>query len=242
MNNSNRNGAAVHNRLATQPLTMKTLSSLTLLSTVLLAFATLPASAYYDPGLQRWLNRDPIQEAGGMNLFSLCENEPVSALDALGLDGPGIPWPGYPTKPPPPGWPGKPPPGIVKGFSICQRDLAKDGSCDCGASVGNAFGGEHTYLQFVDPDGNNWGYGWGGAHTKPGPEGHFHPNSCKACSKGAGSLQYGSGSGKAGNTASDADIKDCITKVPPSKDYSKFGYNCKSWAKEAAAKCGLDCN
>jgi hypothetical protein len=59
---------------------------------------------------------------------------------------------------------------------------------------------------------------------------------------GSGSLQHGSASGKAGNTASDADIKDCITKVPPSKDYSKFGYSCKSWAKEAAAKWGLDCN
>src|SRR5262249_59422 len=27
---------------------------------------------FYDPSLQRWLNRDPISESGGLNLYSYC--------------------------------------------------------------------------------------------------------------------------------------------------------------------------
>jgi RHS repeat-associated protein len=47
---------------------------------------------YYEPNLQRWLNRDPIQEAGGLNLFEFVLNDPVDAVDSLGfglLDPPG---------------------------------------------------------------------------------------------------------------------------------------------------------
>jgi hypothetical protein len=55
------------------------------------------ASAYYDPGVQRWINRDPIEEHGGRNLYSFAANEPVAHFDALGLE---IPWPGYPGHPP----------------------------------------------------------------------------------------------------------------------------------------------
>ncbi len=41
---------------------------------------------YYDPNLQRWLNRDPFGEYGGLNLYAFIENEPVIAVDAFGLD------------------------------------------------------------------------------------------------------------------------------------------------------------
>jgi len=49
---------------------------------------------FYDPNLQRWLNRDPIAEDGGLNLYSFVANSPISTFDALGLDcdaglGPG---------------------------------------------------------------------------------------------------------------------------------------------------------
>jgi len=40
---------------------------------------------FYDPGLQRWLNRDPIEEEGGINLYSAFRNDPVDNLDPLGL-------------------------------------------------------------------------------------------------------------------------------------------------------------
>jgi len=44
------------------------------------------ASAFYDPGLQRWPNRDPIQELGGYNLYEFVGNNPVLFIDLLGLD------------------------------------------------------------------------------------------------------------------------------------------------------------
>ncbi len=40
---------------------------------------------FYDPNLQRWPNRDPIQERGGKNLFTYVGNDPVNAIDPEGL-------------------------------------------------------------------------------------------------------------------------------------------------------------
>ena len=39
---------------------------------------------FYDPTLQRWLNRDPVNEQGGINLYSFTANSPVSVFDADG--------------------------------------------------------------------------------------------------------------------------------------------------------------
>jgi RHS repeat-associated protein len=41
---------------------------------------------FYDPNLQRWPNRDPIQEKGGINLYQFVRNRPVSVVDFWGLD------------------------------------------------------------------------------------------------------------------------------------------------------------
>jgi RHS repeat-associated protein len=41
---------------------------------------------YYDPGPQRWINRDPVQEAGGINLYHFVGNDPANLLDAYGND------------------------------------------------------------------------------------------------------------------------------------------------------------
>jgi RHS repeat-associated protein len=42
---------------------------------------------FYDPNLQRWPNRDPIQEWGGWNLYSFCLNSPFTWDDILGWCG-----------------------------------------------------------------------------------------------------------------------------------------------------------
>src|SRR5207253_6846394 len=39
---------------------------------------------FYDPNLQRWPNRDPIGEEGGINLYGFVENDPVNSLDPFG--------------------------------------------------------------------------------------------------------------------------------------------------------------
>ena len=41
---------------------------------------------YYSPSLGRFLNRDPIEELGGSNLYAFVENDPVNGWDYLGLD------------------------------------------------------------------------------------------------------------------------------------------------------------
>ncbi len=41
---------------------------------------------FYDPVLHRWLNRDPIEEQGGFNLYGFCENDPIMLTDYLGLN------------------------------------------------------------------------------------------------------------------------------------------------------------
>jgi RHS repeat-associated protein len=65
-----------------------------------------PASAfvyylyrYYAPDLQRWLNRDPINEQGGINLYAAAESDLINYTDPLGLAViviPGKPRPGTP--------------------------------------------------------------------------------------------------------------------------------------------------
>ena len=41
---------------------------------------------FYSPVLRRWLNRDPIGERGGINLYGVCKNNVVSSLDPVGRD------------------------------------------------------------------------------------------------------------------------------------------------------------
>jgi hypothetical protein len=63
------------------------------------------ASAFYDPSLGRWINRDPIEEAGGLNLYQFVENNVSDLVDpfgqAVGAAGP-------PQIPMPPAFPSTP--------------------------------------------------------------------------------------------------------------------------------------
>ena len=60
----------------------KTFSLITFLVT-LLACVDL-AQAYYNPEAGRWLNRDPIEERGGVNLYGFVGNDPAQGVDLLG--------------------------------------------------------------------------------------------------------------------------------------------------------------
>jgi len=65
------------------------------------------AQAFYNPSTGRWLNRDPIEELDGPNLYAFVHNNPANQLDALGLQA--LPVPVRPGPPivvlPPPGVP-----------------------------------------------------------------------------------------------------------------------------------------
>jgi RHS repeat-associated protein len=43
---------------------------------------------YYSPTLGRFLNRDPIEEAGGLNLYAFCGNDGINRWDNLGMVNP----------------------------------------------------------------------------------------------------------------------------------------------------------
>ena len=44
---------------------------------------------YYDPNVGRWLNRDPIAERGGYNLYGFIRNDAANSVDVLGLQDAG---------------------------------------------------------------------------------------------------------------------------------------------------------
>ena len=63
---------------------MKTSSRFWLAPLLVLLFAH-TASAFYDTHIGRWLNRDPLGEDGGRQLYQFCLNSPVNFVDFHGL-------------------------------------------------------------------------------------------------------------------------------------------------------------
>jgi RHS repeat-associated protein len=41
---------------------------------------------WYSPYLQRWINRDPLEEEGGHNLYQFVQNAPIGKVDLYGLE------------------------------------------------------------------------------------------------------------------------------------------------------------
>lgn len=52
---------------------------------IIYAAFTSTSFAYYNSEQGRWLNRDPISENGGINLYGFAENDPINSTDMLGL-------------------------------------------------------------------------------------------------------------------------------------------------------------
>ena len=188
---------------------------------------------FYDPVNQRWLNRDPIEESGGANIYAFVGNSPTEQIDALGL---------FYTMPPIPyGWGLPPRPHEAQeenGFSLCNREFIPSGWYDVLSHAGNALGGEHTYVRYDDSEGF-WGYGFGEGGVEHEASRKY---TCRRpCKKTSRTLKHGVSQGRMASESSDSEIKDCLMQVPPRKPYRWWGYNCKSWAGEALDACGLDC-
>ena len=64
---------------------MKIFKSL-FLAVVGLVVQTQTVKAHYDPNIGRWINRDPIFEKGGVNLYGFVGNDGVDRNDILGLE------------------------------------------------------------------------------------------------------------------------------------------------------------
>jgi Peptidase M76 family len=56
-------------------------------SFALIAWLLLPktGNCFYNPSTGRWLNRDPVGEKAGHNLYTFLRNKPASSVDLLGL-------------------------------------------------------------------------------------------------------------------------------------------------------------
>ncbi len=64
-----------------------------LLIACLLWLACVPlAQAFYNPSTGRWLNRDPIEENGGINLYCFVQNNSIDEIDPIGLAGSAGGW------------------------------------------------------------------------------------------------------------------------------------------------------
>ncbi len=93
---------------------------------------------YYDPNLQRWPNRDPIGEAGGINLYAFVGNDAICIVDLYGNEWVNWPitqwwvnlmtnWVYNPPQTVPPTSPGPPPP--VDGSNDCISTADGDLIC-----------------------------------------------------------------------------------------------------------------
>ena len=73
-----------HNRTMIVMNTRNLLQKLLMVPVLLVVFSS-SAYGFYDASVGRWINRDPIQEQGGKNLYRFASNRPLQKIDRYGL-------------------------------------------------------------------------------------------------------------------------------------------------------------
>ena len=53
-----------------------------MLLVLLLTVFCVSASVFYNPHVGKWINRDPAEEIGGVNLVAFLNNDSIGAIDA----------------------------------------------------------------------------------------------------------------------------------------------------------------
>jgi hypothetical protein len=160
------------------------------------------ACAYYDPGVQRWINRDPFPEFGSSQLYTFVVNNPLTFFDPNGMapDSQSKPEPPAITPPilPPSCWnspsgcgagnglPAQPVPPSRPTLPTCSKKevgvprnmVSYPLTCPCTALVVNCLKWETCEpVQLTVPPGDSppvYGYYWVPHHKcAPCPEGSY---------------------------------------------------------------------
>jgi hypothetical protein len=198
----------------------------------------LQATAFYDPTIQRWPNRDPLGETGfdvvlnemplstspldflddvvGDILYSFSSANPINRVD---LDG---------RK------------DVL--FELCNRQIENPLNDKI---IGLANGRGHDFYRWPDGDGGHGSVGYRNPNGKDGsmPEDDCPEDArtCRRCFRNGSPLQYGSGKGKRSHKATDEEVQDCLKNRPIKGDYHGLLNNSNDWAKGAGKDCGLSC-
>ena len=202
---------------------------------------------HYMPILGRWINRDPIEEKGGINLYIILNNECLGKFDYNGLFGDGVI------------------DALINDINespsniwYCERAIEQTNLSKEDIQLIAKWNVQHAYINFGKNPWNNKGntgvgFSGGNKGTLPSAENYFHPTRCRACHNLGGyfrKLQYGRARGTRCCKATESDIIECIRNYPARKDYARpytlFDipgmYVCWNWAEEAISACCLTCS
>ena len=194
---------------------------------------------FYRPDLGRWLNRDPIEEEGGENLYGFCGNNPVLNIDNKGTEV----YTSITLKR-----------NHLQAISAILYEIDKD------FPEGDYWG--HWWIELGDES-----YGWwpsnkvdnikaamkgvrgdlngqksfGGTATKDPHHGDKAEESFNPRRNENGTMQYGGAKGKKCQCTTEEDAKDCIRAF--AKNYSGEwrwpGRSCHTFQEEAMSNCCL---
>jgi len=154
--------------------------------------AVVTGARYCNPGLGRWVSRDPLEEGGGRNLCAFVSNDAVDYADPHGdrLGPPFRPWPHRP--PARPRYP-RPPaydPNVPPSAGQCRIEVC----CKPVATLSRA----HCVIRITDSTADTVGCRGGPSGTGPSSSGTgrgARPPHCAGCCGAWGTIVAGCGKG-----------------------------------------------